>query len=88
MGLTPALHQHNKNVKKKESNKTYNSTSTHSQQLHRGGRLVISKFAPKHTTGERTYYGCIDRKDSPTVLVEYTTNFHISPESILKKLRG
>lgn len=79
MALTPALRKHNENVKKKESSKTYNSAITHSQQLHRNERLVISKFAPKHTTGERTYYGCIDRKDSPTLLVEYQTNLpHIA----------
>jgi hypothetical protein len=78
----------NKNYQRKD----YNNSSYNSQQLHRGEKLVVSKFAEHRTTHERTYYGCIDRKDKPTVLVEYTSNLphvaHIHFEEMARLHNG
>jgi hypothetical protein len=73
MAFKPTFKQHNyKNFKKKDYNKNY--TSHGSQQLRKGEKLVVSKFAEMKTGLEKEYYATIETKEG-SKLVFYTSKF-------------
>lgn len=69
MAFKSTYNQHKSYKKKDYGNRSYNNYG--SQQLHKGEKLMVSKFAEMKTGLEKEYYATIETKDS-SKLVFYT----------------
>jgi hypothetical protein len=75
MAFKPTFKQYNyKNYKKKDYNNNKSYSNYGSQQLRKGEKLVVSKFAEMKTRLEKEYYATIETKEG-SKLIFYTSKF-------------